>query len=366
MKLAYLGVTNDGTGYASMGIDTILALDAVNIDTVVRPIRLATQYVQAPQRVLELEGKSPDNITHVVQHILPPYFSYRRGFKNIGFAHFETTHFLPSNWQYYCNLLDELWVSCDANIEAAQKSGVTIPIKKIPKAVNKNLFCREKYQNVDFGQGNRYVFYHIGDYSTRKNTVNLIKAYFEEFSKQDHVVLILKTYVEGVSQQESIRIIQEDIAKIKQSLRRFGMDMYPPVILITDYLSTEQIMALHSIGDCFVSLERGSAWTIPAQDAIAMGNYCILNGWGGHTEYVTGNYGWLLEYKMVPVHGMIRCPYPNLYTCHEYWAEPDYEEFKYVMRQAYNGKYSISEQSRLAFIEKFSYQNVGEQIRKIL
>ena len=364
MKLAYLSVFKDGTGYSNFAIDTALALDSAGVDVVCKNIKLATQTVEPPQRIHELMGKSDDGITHVVQHILPPYFSYRAGFKNIGFAHFETTHFKPSNWQYYCNLMDEIWVSCPENEKACKDSGVKVPIKIVPRGLDVTKYDRTKYQ-VNFGIAGRYAFYHIGDYSSRKNTYNLIKSYFETFSKQDNVVLVLKSYVEGVSPQESTRIINEDIKSIKISLRKFGQDMYPPIILITDYLDDASMMALHASCNCFISLERGAAWNLPAHDAMAMGNYIIVNNSGGTNQYIfDGQEGGLVESHLESVNGQTRCPYPNLYTCHEEWWEPDYQDFKTRLRFVYRSQMQPKNTKKI--LDRYNYASIGQRIKEIL
>lgn len=364
MKIAYIAPLEDGTGYSIMANDTILALDTIeDIDVVARPIKLATQTVPAPQRVQELIEGDLNGITHVIQHILPPYFSYKAGVKNIGFAHFETDCFWPSGWQHNCNLMDELWVSCQQNLEAARKSGVIKPIKIIPKAINPIYYNKSSYK-LDLPIKHKYVFYHIGDYSSRKNTVNLIKCYLEEFSAKDNVVLILKTYVEGVPPQESNRLISEDINKIKMSLRKGTSDSYAPIILITDYLSNEQIFALHAIGNCFITLERGAAWNIPAHDAIAMGNWVIASGWGGQTEFlIESQHGNLLNYNMITVSDMIRCPYPSLYTAFEQWSDPCLQQTKQKMRKAFEFKAFITNKIKQEFIDNYSYQNIGKIIK---
>jgi glycosyltransferase involved in cell wall biosynthesis len=366
MKIVYQGVVLDGTGYSRFAVDTILAMDAAGIDVAVQPIKLATQTVQPPQRILELAQKDLSNPTHVIQHILPAYFSYKQGFKNIGFFHMETTHFKPSNWHHYCNLMDHLFVSCQENVQASKDSGVTKPLSIIPKPIDIQLYNRELYKQYDLGTNGRYVFYHIGDYSSKKNTTNLIKCYLESFSRDDNVVLVLKTYVEGVSSLDSAKLIADDINKIKHSLRKYSSNKYPPILLITEYLTDEAIMAIHAQGNCFITLERGAAWCIPAHDGVCMGNWAIASGWGGQNQFIeNGKNGILLDYKMVSVEGQTRCPYPYLFTCHEQWSEPDYEQFKQAMQTAYKNRIT-KPTFGTTDVNAYSYATVGQQIKDIL
>lgn len=363
-KISYVAPFKDGTGYSQFAIDTVLSLDAAGVPVVCRNIKLANQTVLPPPRILELERENLDGITHNITHILPAYFSYQAGVKNIGLAHFETDLFRSSSWQHYCNLMDELWVSCPENKDAAIKSGVKVPIQIVGKGHDPLMYNPKNYQPLAIkGIDKAYKFYFIGDYSNRKNVHAVIKSYFEEFTKADNVVLILKTYVEGTTAQDSNNIIQQEIKNIKAGIRRGVIDDFPQVILITSYLSNEQMLQLHAMGDCFVSMEKGSAWTIPAFDAIAMGKWTILNGWGGHTQYVQDSVnGWMLPFDMEPVAGMQRCPYPNLYYGNEKWANPNTAQLGLLMREAVKQK-PYSEPGTL---ENFSYENNGRNLKQIL
>lgn len=367
MKIVYVCDYNSGTGYATFGIDTMLALDAAGVEVVPRSFKLANQFVAPPKRILELEKNNTNNVDITIQHTLPPYFSYyKNAGKNIGLFHCETTHFAPSTWQHNINLLDEALVSCPENKLAASKSGVVKPVKVIPKGCDASLYNRELY-HCPFNKSNRFVFYHIGDYSERKNVKALIKCYLETFNKSDQVVLVLKTYVEGKSPQDSQSIIANDILDIKKSMRKYTIDNYPHIVLIADYISPNDIMALHAHGNCFLTLEAGAGYNLPAFDACAMGNWSITSGWGGQTQFIENNKnGWLLDYKMVSVGGMAHCPYPSVYTCHEQWSSPDQEQFKSLMRMAYEMKIKPSEEYRQYMLGKYSYQNVGKEILSII
>jgi glycosyltransferase involved in cell wall biosynthesis len=150
-------------------------------------------------------------------------------------------------------------------------------------------------------------------------------------------------------------------------MRKGGPESYPPIILLSDYMPVEDIFALHAHSNCFVSMEKGAAWNIPAFDAIGMGNMAITSAWGGQTDFIDeGKNGFLIPYRMESVHGAIRCPYPTLYSCKEQWSDPDPMEFKRAMRIAYNNKLQVSEEERQKFLSKYSLENIGSQLKDIL
>lgn len=349
-----------------MACDTILAMDAVGIDVSIRSFKLAAQSVEPPARIRELERNSVDGVDIVITHTLPVYFAYHGGPKNVGMFHMETTSWKPSGWAFFMNLMDHLLVTCPENKKAAIESGVTKPIGVIPRGIDPSLHNKDGYKKLNLNLGGRYAFYHIGDYSTRKNTDNLIKAYFQAFTRADNVVLVLKTYFEGKSPQESMRMLQEKILEIKKSMRLWGTDHYPPIIAITDYWSSEDMMALHAMCDCFVTAETGSAWTLPNHTALAFGNWTISSKWVNDQYVKDGINGTLVGGKFESACGMTQCPFPNLYTAHEEWYVPDTKELSLAMKATYRDKPLVEKAVLSEFLNEYSYGVVGNKIKKEL
>jgi glycosyltransferase involved in cell wall biosynthesis len=58
--------------------------------------------------------------------------------------------------------------------------------------------------------------------------------------------------------------------------------------------------ALHTQGDCFVSLSRGEGWGLGAFDAGTNGNPVIVTGWGGTVEFLPAGYPYVVHYDLVP------------------------------------------------------------------
>jgi glycosyltransferase involved in cell wall biosynthesis len=327
MNILYLNPYRDGTGYANAGNNAMLALDKLGHNVYPVEYKLAKQVIEPPSRILELENRPVDTkIDAIVQNVLPPYMTYVPGVKNIGYTFFETTQFRASNWQYYLNLMDEVWVSCPENEAAAKASGVTKPIRVVKMYQNRDVYNKQ-YPPVNLGLQNRFAFYFIGDYSAKKNVDNLLKTYYRYFTVYDNVVLVLKTYVSGVPTERSYDLIRSRIEEIKQSLRMGKGNLYPPVVLIPSYLSDDELYSIHQQCDCFVSAERGAAWNIPAFDAMGFGNQVIVNSWGGQTQFVNGAGTYKIPATKVPVDGMHNCPFAGMFTSRgEYWYEPDYED----------------------------------------
>ena len=111
MKVLYIGVYKDGTGWAHAAQDYILALDAAGIDVVPRAIKQSSLMAEVPDRILELEKKSAHGCNVVIQNVLPHMMEYSGGFeKNIGLYFTETDGYRESSWPGKLSLMDELWV----------------------------------------------------------------------------------------------------------------------------------------------------------------------------------------------------------------------------------------------------------------
>lgn len=349
MKICYIADIGSDTGYSQAAKRTIESLHSVGANLVVRPFKLANQNFQPADPIKSLLDKDLQGVTHVVQHTLPPYWIYQAGVKNIGYFHWETDDLTPSGWQYYLELMDEIWVSCHDNYLAALRAGVTKPIKIVPIPSNpRSQLVNDKLVIPNFRFNDAYKFYHIGDYSSRKNTMTLLKCYLEEFRPDDNVVLIMKTYIEGDNAHGSMEKITQDINNLKISLRKGGNDVYPHIVLITNYLTETDLFKLHNLGDCHVTLERASAFTIPAYDAYMAGNWNIACQEGGHKQFLRDDENCnLVGGHESTVYGMTRTPYHTLYTAHEKWFEPNPEFAKFAMRDVYNKRKRLADKPAL-------------------
>lgn len=383
IKLAYLSVFRDGTGYSNQAVHNMLALEAGGIDVVARAISLSpTKNDDLANRVAHLEEKSTDNVDVVIQHVLPHQFEYKSGIKNIGVMCWETTHFKRSNWTYCCNLMDEVWVPSIQNVQALIDSEVTVPVKILPCACDVDRFTNDTQPlNIDVIK-NKCVFYVVGEMTRRKNIVTIIRAFYSSFSTRDDVALVIKTNIPGKTSKEATSTVQNMIEDIRKSMHIYVKhSYYPPVVCITDFLSDSQLNQLHVACDVFVLASHGEAWGIPAHDAMGFGNPVILSNWGSFPELTHAqahrywepdsrqfkwpgeiNCGWLIKGQLTYCFGQTDS-FPDLYTGDELWFEPNIEHMTTCMKNAYSewqdgtlAERGIAAKNRAA---EFSYEKVG-------
>ena len=168
----------------------------------------------------------------------------------------------------------------------------------------------------------------------------------------------LKTYRFGFNDEEK-NSIKETIRRLKQIM---PMDKYPPIYLILDKLSNEEILGVHKSCDCLVHLDRGEGFGLVPFKAGAVGNPIIVTGFGGVTEYANKYNSYLVDYNLTPVFGM---PISPFYDGSQLWAEPDLYEGSQLMRYVYNNQEKAKEKGlklQEDIKNNFSYEVIGNKI----
>ena len=361
MKVLYIGVYRDGTGYGQAAEDNILALDSIGIDVVCRPLKLNSVEHKPHSRVLELEGKSSRDCNIVIQHVLPIHMEYNGNFEfNIGLFDYETTNFIMSGWQNYLNMMDFNIVINDQMIQSCINSGIKTPLYKVPHARNFSMYT-EKYEKLDaitsqISEDN-FIFYTIGESTKRKNMSALLKAYFTEFNYSESVYLLVKT-------NKTNDDFHEYCSKIIDGLQ---VKNPPKVVCITDRLSNNAMNKLHISCDAFVQPSYGEAWSIPAFDAMAFGKTPIVTNCTGYKEYIDESVGWLVDCVEEPIFGADRDT-DNIYTGYENWYSANINDLKKKMRECYEqeGLRRSKASNALDRAFEFSHEKIGSIFLKVL
>ena len=388
MKIAYFSVYRDGTGYSQAALDNILCMESAGLDVVCRPIRLSNPGKSISScKVEHLEKKSLNDIDVIIQHCLPHFFERKNGVKNIGIFDWETSDFKKSIWAEKLNDMDEIWVPCIQNKYAAINSGVIKPIKIVNHSCDLKRYEQKKEKiKIEILNG-KCVFYFIGEFVRRKNVAGLIRAYYAAFSSNDNVSLVIKTSIPGMSPEKSCEAVKKMISDIRSATHIHADNKnYPPVVVITEKLSEEQLNNLHASCDIFVSASHGEGGNLGAMDAMGFGNPVILTNWGFHPElcYEQAESYWKPDKEMFIHPGDVNCGWlipghltycfgmnglSDLYTGSEKWFDPNMVEFSKILRNSYEvWKCGLSDMGKSARkrIESFSYDTIGKQIKNII
>lgn len=373
VKVLYIGHYREGTGWGQAAIDYILSMDAAGIDVVPRAVKLNSREVDLPKRILELESKESLGCDVCVQHVLPHLLDYNSKFKkNIALYATETSNFLASDWARKINTMDEAWVINQQMIESSRDSGVTVPVKVVPHACDFNKFAtRRPKLDIPNSQGN-FVFYFVGEHNNRKNLPALVKAFHLEFDKNEPVSLLIKTHMYGVSPDDCANIVGDMCNQIKASLKLYpSKEDYKEDLIITDYVSEEDMLRIHQTCDCFVMPSYGEAWCIPAFDAMGFGSTPICSNVGGMSDFLQNGGGFLIDGRWEPVEGMTNT-FGDIFTGNEDWYSINVRDLQKQMRNVYemhknaSSEYSDIKRQGLSSAQDYSYDNVGKIIKELL
>jgi glycosyltransferase involved in cell wall biosynthesis len=203
-----------------------------------------------------------------------------------------------------------------------------------------------------------FMFYSIFQWTERKHPLAMIKAYWHAFQNNEDVALVLKTYRSDYSDQEK-EAIRTTIRRLKAVT---PMDKYPPIYVIPNMLSNDEILGLHARGDCYVSLDRGEGFGLSPFAAGAAGNPIIVTGFGGTTEYAKPDNSYLVDYNLTPVFGI---PWSPWYRGDQLWAEPAVKHGSNLMKNVFeNQEGAIARGKKLqeSIKENFSWKRIGERI----
>lgn len=375
MKVLYISNYKDGTGWGNAAADYILAMDSVGIDVVCRSVTFNGEKGEVHPRILELERKSSRHSDVCIQHLLPHMLDYNGRFeKNIVIYESETSNFKSSRWAEYINTMDEAWVVNNHMVDSALSSGVVCPIRMIPHTFDTSKYDKE-YEPLDvpnMDSKNRFVFYFIGEAIRRKNLFALIKAFHLEFDVEEPVDLIIKASKSGMSGEECGQYVTEMCSTVKENLKLYpNKDSYKSEFITTGFLDNEKMMRFHKTMDCFVMPSYGEAWCLPAFDAMAMGCTPICTKVGGMADFLDDGGGILVDGNLEPAFGMTET-FQDLYTGREDCISIDVRKLQKAMRRIYylasisDSKYTKLQKRGREIADKYSYENIGNQIKEAL
>jgi len=311
----------------------------------------------------------------IIQKALPQAICPIYPYKNIGLCVFEQRNLGHSSYiKQVFSRMDSLWVPSKIEKEELIKAGIESTrnisqpidcdeIDSLVGPLEKNKFdllkLNSKYKNYT-------KFYFIGAFTTRKNIMNLIIAFSHEFKANDKAILIIKTDHMSTQQRDMV------IKNIKEVLSssKYNKELRDNIIIITDRMDRNQLLALHYSCDAFVCASKGEAFCRPLAESIRIGKYPIAVDGTGAGELIDTNVGGML----IPSHLEYVEPNPaNVSLDHEceleQWCEPSMIDMRKVLRQTHSYLSGLSSDERTDlsmslknYANKFSIQSIGDNI----
>jgi len=387
-----IGPVFDASGYAEWCRNYILALIQADV-----PVTIGTDPVRKTGRPITIEGIHPDlgekgeileqyvgkdiDYNVVISWLIPSLaveqMAKEEKAKRIVMTLFETSRLHPT-WATYCNNLDEVWLPGEFNSKVFTESFADA-IEKDPSLENlKNITIKTFRYPIDFKDyetsvtvnlahpetkeplsDDTYIFYGISQWSERKNFPDLLDAFWSEFTGEDNVVLFLKTYGGNYSDPEHQKI--QNIIHTLSSYCNKATKL-PPVAVIRNLLSKQQMLALHKRCSCYVSSSRGEGLGLGMLEAGLFENPVITHKFGEQSSYIDDATGLVYNHTLRPVTKMGR---RSWYMMDQNWAAPDLFDLKEKMRYAFEHRKESTKKAKALkkfLLKNCTYEKVAESI----
>jgi glycosyltransferase involved in cell wall biosynthesis len=339
----------DHTGYACAAAQYIRLLTAHGVAVHFQPLLpgpglglwyecASTPVAESPMRQeLMLDA---DTVLHAVPEYYAPLAQWlrERGVKGriVGMTVWETSR-LPRHWSALLNQMDAIIVPSEWNRTIFLEGGVTRPVFCLPHASEfegraPRVESLERLRARLPETAGTFVFYSIGAWSYRKGNDLLLKAFRAAFPGRRDVLLILKT-----SPQELDAPAPLWRRAISRALGRGGSMAWaqsendPRIVLLTEEISSDEIAALHCVGNCYVSCARGEGWGMGLYEAVWFGKPFLAPDRGGHRAFLpSDDLRGFVRSKAVPVRTPGR---DRSYTRDQRWDEVDVQSMALAMRR---------------------------------
>lgn len=386
IRLRYVGSFGHKSGYAQATQDYLLALHRAGVDLDISPILepdptwRAERYEPLLPLVNRADAAHATWPTHVIVHTIPLGLkvvleeeNVASDAKRIAMTTWETSKFPDEAANDLRAHFDAVWVPSQYSADAIRRARV--PAEKVqvvwhtfdPEVWWPNKWTR-KVLAEDPGP---YTFYSILTWCERKNPIGLLKAYLTEFTKRDDVLLRIKT--PGWNKGE-----------IEELQRGLGLAYLPPVDIVTEHLSADDMRLFHLRSDCYVTCARAEGWGLGAFEALLVGNPVIATDYSGLKEFCDEAHGVepvpcfmtpavtpetlansTMKVAGLSVQAVNRNDHYGIRGDQE-WAEPDLGTVKQLMRWLYTERAGKTDRNMKWMAECFGYENVAARMVQLM
>lgn len=161
----------------------------------------------------------------------------------------------------------------------------------------------------------------------------LFKAFYDEFDKDENVELMVK-----INPAYPIPDIMKELAKIGLK------EPKAPIRFVTDNIAYKAMVKFYHHGDVFVTTSQAESFNLPCIEAMACGIPVIATTFGGQSDFVNEENGWLLkDGKMKEVKWDIM--YEGVS-----WKEPSVKEIREKLRYAFENKKEVEDKGIVSHI----------------
>jgi glycosyltransferase involved in cell wall biosynthesis len=186
----------------------------------------------------------------------------------------------------------------------------------------------------------------------RKGIQYALKAFNEEFSNEEPVEFLLKINTAYITPGWNLN---DEMAKLQ--IRDKG----GKIKIILQDLPFDKLKEFYWQGNVFVCTTMGEAFGLPMLEAMACGVPVITTNFGGQTDFVNNENGWLIN--SIPKENTWDILYEGIH-----WQEPLIDDIRKAMREAYNNPGLVKEKGLKAIetSSEYSWDKSAKLISELL
>lgn len=385
MKVRYYGHVGQRTGYGRAAEATCLSMLAAGIELEIRPLAPAGHLDFTRASVLPLASclKTDAELTTpdiVFVHTLP--FDCERVLQITGltkassrlaaYTTWEGANRMPVTFQRALREFHAVFFPSMHNVMRAARLEDASRVAHLPHACDPDdvVYLRRPRQE----QPDRYRFYYVGAWNSRKYPIGVIRAFLGEFRPEEQVELVIQS---PFASHDNFVVAAHSTGLERHEMARIDFR--------NGFATDAEIIDLHREADCFVTTSRGEAWNLPAFDAMVAGRHIIASANLGSDEYLSPTSADLIQGHEQPAQGDVQLEHVaagavNLrylgahgLTGRQTWIDPDLPRFASMMRGAYASRNRALSPATFPLtsdlpgaIERYTYSTVGQNLRTVL
>ncbi|MEK6884710.1 MAG: glycosyltransferase [Nanoarchaeota archaeon] len=276
--------------------------------------------------------------------------------KFIGFLVWEGDK-IPKSWikSLEDKRVNQIWVPSnhtrDAISNTTKNEDILNKLRIVPHGVNTEIFkpaqnLKKDYFTFVANKGWK------GGWNDRGGLQYVFKAFKEEFNKSEKVKCLVKLN----------NAYNSPFWNWRAELNKLGINPNGADILVNvDPLPYKGLLEIYNSGDCFVCPSRAESFGLTMAEAMACGLPVITTNYGGQTDFINNENGWLIGGKEEPANDDLIYEGVN-------WLTPNIEELRKTMRYCFNNQEEVKNKGKKALekIKEFTWEESAKKAYKCL
>jgi len=278
------------------------------------------------------------------------------GKKKIGFTFFFSDE-LEKSWINQLKQLDLICVPSKWQAEILKKHDLQ-RVSAIQPGVNLSIFKPRKQQNLEFSRKNKFKFFSIGKWDSRKNQKMALEAFCEEFSPEENVELYCmwhNPFLTGSFLPEALGSLSN-----KHKIYTKEQPENSTVFLVNPAQSFFQLARIYNDMHCGIFPFKSEASGLRLLECMTTGMPCIAANYSVVTEYVNEKNCYLLNNLETATINKDK-QYAGLKGN---WKTPDKNELRKTMRKVFSNYKEAQLKGQTAAVEmkRFFWWNSANKL----